>query len=87
VNPILFTLDLGTPLDRVLPHVDIHCVTRYELRQGFGEEEPLTLHKGEGRRKEEEERRRRKKKKEEEEKREEKGGRHLHLKGGRSLYP
>jgi hypothetical protein len=58
VNPILFTLDLGTPLDRVLPHVDIHCVTRYELRQGSGEEEPLTWCKGEGRRKEEEGRRR-----------------------------
>jgi hypothetical protein len=54
VNSLLSTLDLGTLLDEMLPHVGVLCVIRYEGRQGRVEE-PLTLHKEdeEGRRREE----------------------------------
>jgi hypothetical protein len=56
VNSILFTLDLDTPLDRVLPHADVRCVIRYKHRQESTMEEFTML-------KEEEEERRRKEEK------------------------
>jgi hypothetical protein len=39
VNSLLTTLDLGTPLDGLLPHADTLCVIRYEVHQGPGEED------------------------------------------------
>ncbi|KAK1616678.1 hypothetical protein QYE76_022195 [Lolium multiflorum] len=39
VNLLLTTLDLGTPLDGLLPHVDTLCVIRYEVRQVPAEED------------------------------------------------
>ena len=39
VNSLLTTLDLGTPLDGMLPHVDVLCVIRYKAHQDPGEED------------------------------------------------
>jgi hypothetical protein len=39
VNSLLTTLDLGTPLDGLLPHADVLCVIRYKAHQDPGEEE------------------------------------------------
>ena len=39
VNSLLTTLDLGTPLDGMLPHADMLCVIRYEEHQDPGEED------------------------------------------------
>ncbi|KAK1579642.1 hypothetical protein QYE76_016620 [Lolium multiflorum] len=38
VNSLLTTLDLGTPLDGLLPHADVLCVIRYKAHQDPGEE-------------------------------------------------
>jgi hypothetical protein len=37
VNSLLTTLDLGTPLDGLLPHADVLCVIRYKEHQGHQE--------------------------------------------------
>ncbi|KAK1665420.1 hypothetical protein QYE76_053579 [Lolium multiflorum] len=43
VNSLLTTLDLGTPLDGMLPHADVLCVIRYKEHQDpGGEDEPGT---------------------------------------------
>ena len=94
VNSILSTLDLDTTLDGVLPHSYMSCVTRYELRQGSGEEEALTWCKGKGRAREK--KGRRKKRKREGKRRREAGasrqpwpaptGRSLQAGHGRSLH-
>jgi len=39
VNSLLTTLDLGTPLDGMLPHADMLCVIRYEEHQDPGEKD------------------------------------------------
>jgi hypothetical protein len=39
VNSLLTTLDLGTPLDGLLPHADVLCVIRYKEHQDHGEED------------------------------------------------
>jgi hypothetical protein len=39
VNSLLTTLDLGTPLDGLLPHADVLCVIRYKEHQGHQEED------------------------------------------------
>ena len=39
VNSLLTTLDLGTPLDGLLPHADVLCVIRYKEHQGHREED------------------------------------------------
>ena len=39
VNSLLTTLDLGTPLDGLLPHTDTLCVIRYKVHQDPGEED------------------------------------------------
>ncbi|XP_071678893.1 uncharacterized protein [Lolium perenne] len=39
VNSLLTTLDLGTPLDGLLPHADVLCVIRYKEHQGYQEED------------------------------------------------
>ena len=39
VNSLLTTLDLGTPLDGLLPHADVLCVIRYKEHQDRGEED------------------------------------------------
>ncbi|KAK1686980.1 hypothetical protein QYE76_047828 [Lolium multiflorum] len=39
VNSLLTTLDLGTPLDGLIPHADVLCVIRYKAHQDPGEEE------------------------------------------------
>jgi hypothetical protein len=39
VNSLLITLDLGIPLDGLLPHADTLCVIRYEVRQDPGEDD------------------------------------------------
>ncbi|KAK1678839.1 hypothetical protein QYE76_039687 [Lolium multiflorum] len=46
VNSLLTTLDLGTPLDGLLPHADVLCVIRYKAHQDPGEED--TPRSGEG---------------------------------------
>ena len=47
VNSLLTTLDLGTPLDGLLPHADVLCVIRYKARQDHGEEETPRSREGE----------------------------------------
>ncbi|KAK1602150.1 hypothetical protein QYE76_017193 [Lolium multiflorum] len=39
VNSLLTTLDLGTPLDGLLPHADVLCVIRYKAHQDPEEDE------------------------------------------------
>ncbi|KAK1616667.1 hypothetical protein QYE76_022184 [Lolium multiflorum] len=40
VNSLLTTLDLGTPLDGLLPHADVLCVIRYKAHQDPEDETP-----------------------------------------------
>ncbi|KAK1595928.1 hypothetical protein QYE76_007778 [Lolium multiflorum] len=47
VNSLLTTLDLGTPLDGMLPHADVLCVIRYKAHQDPGEEETPWSREGE----------------------------------------
>ncbi|KAK1602536.1 hypothetical protein QYE76_017967 [Lolium multiflorum] len=47
VNSLLTTLDLGTPLDGLLPHADVLCVIRYKAHQDPGEEETPWSREGE----------------------------------------
>ncbi|KAK1632864.1 hypothetical protein QYE76_007179 [Lolium multiflorum] len=47
VNSPLTTLDLGTPLDGLLPHADVLCVIRYKAHQDPGEEETPRSREGE----------------------------------------
>ena len=47
VNSLLTTLDLGTPLDGMLPHADVLCVIRYKAHQDPGEEETPRSREGE----------------------------------------
>jgi hypothetical protein len=50
VNSLLTTLDLGTPLDGMLPHADVLCVIRYKPHQDPGEEDTPWSREGEERR-------------------------------------
>jgi hypothetical protein len=47
VNSLLTTLDLGTPLDGMLPHADVLCVIRYKAHQDPGEEDTPWSREGE----------------------------------------
>ena len=47
VNSLLTTLDLGTPLDGLLPHADVLCVIRYKAHQDPGEEDTPWPREGE----------------------------------------
>ena len=47
VNSLLTTLDLGTPLDGLLPHADVLCVIRYKAHQDPGEDETPWPREGE----------------------------------------
>ncbi|KAK1602100.1 hypothetical protein QYE76_017143 [Lolium multiflorum] len=47
VNSLLTTLDLGTPLDGLLPHADVLCVIRYKAHQDPGEDETPWSREGE----------------------------------------
>ncbi|KAK1608376.1 hypothetical protein QYE76_032049 [Lolium multiflorum] len=47
VNSLLTTLDLGTPLDGLLPHADVLCVIRYKAHQDPGEEDKPRSREGE----------------------------------------
>ena len=47
VNSLLTTLDLGTPLDGLLPHADVLCVVRYKAHQDPGEDETPWPREGE----------------------------------------
>ncbi|KAK1601987.1 hypothetical protein QYE76_027092 [Lolium multiflorum] len=47
VNSLLTTLDLGTPLDGLLPHADVLCVIRYKEHQDPGEEDTPWPREGE----------------------------------------
>jgi hypothetical protein len=47
VNSLLTTLDLGTPLDGILPHADVLCVIRYMVHQDPGEEDTPWSREGE----------------------------------------
>ncbi|KAK1601954.1 hypothetical protein QYE76_027059 [Lolium multiflorum] len=47
VNSLLTTLDLGTPLDGMLPHADVLCVIRYKAHQDPGEDETPWPREGE----------------------------------------
>ncbi|KAK1647073.1 hypothetical protein QYE76_064878 [Lolium multiflorum] len=47
VNSLLTTLDLGTPLDGLLPHADVLCVIRYKEHQDHGEEDKPRSREGE----------------------------------------
>ena len=47
VNTLLTTLDLGTPLDGLLPHADVLCVIRYKAHQDPGEEDKPRSREGE----------------------------------------
>ncbi|KAK1680979.1 hypothetical protein QYE76_041827, partial [Lolium multiflorum] len=47
VNSLLTTLDLGTPLDGMLPHADVLCVIRYKEHQDPGEEDAPWSREGE----------------------------------------
>jgi hypothetical protein len=44
VNSFLTILDLGTPLDGMLPHADVLCVIRYKEHQ----DPERTMHHGQG---------------------------------------
>jgi hypothetical protein len=50
VNSLLTTLDLGTPLDGMLPHADMLCVIIYEEHQDPGEEDTPRSRGGEDQR-------------------------------------
>ncbi|KAK1665005.1 hypothetical protein QYE76_053164 [Lolium multiflorum] len=47
VNSLLTTLDLGTPLDGMLPHADTLCVIRYVEHQDLGEDDTPWSREGE----------------------------------------
>ncbi|KAK1601961.1 hypothetical protein QYE76_027066 [Lolium multiflorum] len=47
VNSLLTTLDLGTPLDGLLPHADVLCVIRYKAHQDPEEDETPWSREGE----------------------------------------
>lgn len=47
VNSLLTTLDLGTPLDGLLPHADTLCVIRYKEHQDPGEDDTPWSREGE----------------------------------------
>jgi hypothetical protein len=47
VTSLLATLDLGTPLDGMLPHADVLCVIRYKAHQDTGEEDKPWPREGE----------------------------------------
>ncbi|KAK1697512.1 hypothetical protein QYE76_014209 [Lolium multiflorum] len=47
VNSLLTTLDLGTPLDGMLPHADVLFIIRYKAHQDTGEEDKPWSREGE----------------------------------------